>query len=176
MSVNGIELAVGQLWRCRDGTVGTIAGHYSGEEYPWFIRGSEGVNFMCSDAGRQLRYAVDSPKDLIEFVRGSPSADANSLASELLTDLGWRFDGGTWVQDTPQAGDPIAVQVGGEHYKSLAIQPIEYAHANGLGFAEGSVIKYVTRWCNKNGIKDLEKVRHFIDLIIALEQRAEATK
>lgn len=68
---------------------------------------------------------------------------------------------------------PLDVQVGGSHYKDLKIQPIEYIHANGLGFAEGSVIKYVTRWRNKNGIKDLEKARHFIDLLIELETRGK---
>jgi len=60
-------------------------------------------------------------------------------------------------------------QEGGTHYAKLKIQPIEYIHANGLGFAEGSVIKYVTRWRDKNGIADLKKARHFLDLLIELE-------
>ncbi|WP_242489942.1 DUF3310 domain-containing protein [Noviherbaspirillum cavernae] len=59
----------------------------------------------------------------------------------------------------------------GNHYKNLKIQPIEYIHANGIPFAEGSVIKYVTRWREKGGTKDLEKARHFIDLLIELESR-----
>ncbi len=62
-------------------------------------------------------------------------------------------------------------QEGGDHYKGYSIQPIEYIHANNIPFAEGSVIKYVTRWRDKNGIKDLEKARHYIDLLIQLEQR-----
>ena len=61
-------------------------------------------------------------------------------------------------------------QVSGGHYKSLKIQPIEYIHANGIPFAEGSVIKYVTRWRDKGGIADLEKAKHFIELLIELEQ------
>lgn len=65
----------------------------------------------------------------------------------------------------------LEVQVGGSHYKDLAIQPVEYIHANGLGFCEGSVVKYVTRWRAKGGIKDLEKARHFLDLLIDLETR-----
>lgn len=64
-------------------------------------------------------------------------------------------------------------QEGGDHYKRLTIQPIEYIHANGIPFAEGSVIKYVTRWRDKGGIKDLEKARHFIDLLIELETRGK---
>ena len=67
--------------------------------------------------------------------------------------------------------DPLKVQEGGTHYKDMAIQPIEYIHANGLGFAEGSIIKYVSRWRVKNGLQDLKKARHFIDLLIELESR-----
>jgi hypothetical protein len=66
----------------------------------------------------------------------------------------------------------LARQVSGGHYKSLKIQPIEYIHANGIPFAEGSVIKYVTRWRDKGGIADLEKAKHFLELLIELEQKA----
>ena len=67
--------------------------------------------------------------------------------------------------------DPLRHQVGGDHYKDLVIQPVEYVHANKIPFIEGSVIKYVTRWRAKNGIKDLEKAKHFIELLIALETK-----
>ena len=60
-------------------------------------------------------------------------------------------------------------QIGGGHYKDLAIQPVEYMHKNGIGFAEGCVIKYVTRWRDKNGVEDLKKARHFLDLLIEME-------
>ena len=65
----------------------------------------------------------------------------------------------------------LETQVAGSHYKNLKIQPIEYIHANGIPFAEGSVIKYVTRWRDKGGIKDLEKAKHFLELLIELETR-----
>lgn len=61
-------------------------------------------------------------------------------------------------------------QEGGDHYKSMAIQPVEYIYANNLGYFEGCVIKYVSRWRNKNGIEDLNKAKHFIDLLIELDQ------
>ena len=57
------------------------------------------------------------------------------------------------------------IQVGGEHYK-LPIQPIEYILKNGIGFCEGNVIKYMTRWKAKGGVDDLRKARHYIDLLI----------
>lgn len=62
-------------------------------------------------------------------------------------------------------------QVGGSHYKDMAIQPVEYIHKNGIGFIEGAVIKYVSRWKNKAGIADLQKARHMIDLLIEMESK-----
>lgn len=66
----------------------------------------------------------------------------------------------------------LDVQEGGDHYKRMKIQPIEYITANELGFIEGSVVKYVSRWKNKNGIQDLKKARHFLDILI--EQQSAA--
>lgn len=61
------------------------------------------------------------------------------------------------------------IQVGGNHYKDLKIQPIEYIHANGLDYFEGNVVKYITRHRKKNGKQDLEKAKHYIDLLIEFE-------
>ena len=62
-------------------------------------------------------------------------------------------------------------QEGGDHYKKMKIQPVEYIHANGIGYIEGSVLKYVSRWKNKNGVEDLKKARHFLDLLIEAESK-----
>jgi hypothetical protein len=67
----------------------------------------------------------------------------------------------------PKNPDPLDVQVDGDHYKKLKIQPIEYIMANELGFPEGSIVKYITRWRDKGGVKDLEKIKHFCDILIA---------
>jgi hypothetical protein len=64
----------------------------------------------------------------------------------------------------------LDTQEGGNHYKDLAIQPVQYIHANKIGYFEGCVIKYVTRWRAKNGIEDLRKAIHFIQLLIQLEE------
>lgn len=61
-------------------------------------------------------------------------------------------------------------QVGGSHYRDFAIQPTEYIVKNGLNFVEGNVIKYVTRYKVKGGIQDLEKARHYLDILIQLEK------
>lgn len=63
----------------------------------------------------------------------------------------------------------INSQIGGTHYKDCAIQPVEYIHANGIGYFEGCAIKYLTRWKSKGGVQDLEKAKHYIELLIELE-------
>lgn len=62
-------------------------------------------------------------------------------------------------------------QVGGDHYKNKGIQPIDYILANELDFCEGNVIKYTTRWRNKNGVEDLKKARHYLDFLIEREEQ-----
>jgi hypothetical protein len=64
--------------------------------------------------------------------------------------------------------ESLKEQIGGNHYKNLKIQPIEYIHANGLGYFEGNVIKYTTRWKSKDGVSDLRKARHYLDLLIEM--------
>ena len=69
--------------------------------------------------------------------------------------------------------NPLQTQVGGSHYKDLKIQPIEFIHVNNIPFCEANAIKYLCRWRNKNGIEDLKKAKHYIDLLIELESRYE---
>lgn len=71
--------------------------------------------------------------------------------------------------------EALASQVGGSHYAKLPIQPAEFIHRNGIGFLEGNVIKYVVRHRAKNGIEDLKKARHYIDILIELAYPGVAT-
>jgi hypothetical protein len=66
-------------------------------------------------------------------------------------------------------GNSLDIQVGGNHYKDMAIQPIEFTHKNNLNFCQGNIVKYATRYKNKNGKEDLEKVIHYAQLLIDLE-------
>ena len=60
-------------------------------------------------------------------------------------------------------------QVGGDHYKKLQIQPVEYIYANELDFLEGNVVKYITRHRTKGeGAKDIQKVIHYAQMILEL--------
>lgn len=68
----------------------------------------------------------------------------------------------------------LDIQISGTHYKNRAIQPVEYINANGLGFLEGCIIKRITRWRDKDGFADLEKIKHEVDLLIELETRKAA--
>lgn len=61
-------------------------------------------------------------------------------------------------------------QVDGDHYKSKAIQPWDYIASNKLGYFEGNVVKYVSRWRDKGGVADLEKARHYLDKLIELQK------
>ncbi len=70
-----------------------------------------------------------------------------------------------------KSATPTDVQVGGNHYKSLAIQPAEFSTRNKLGFLEGCVVKRMCRWRNKNGIEDLRKAIHEIELLIEFAEK-----
>jgi hypothetical protein len=57
-------------------------------------------------------------------------------------------------------------QIGGSHYKNYKIQPVEFIIKNNIGFVEGNIIKYVLRFKEKGGAVDLEKAKHYIELLI----------
>ena len=69
-------------------------------------------------------------------------------------------------------GSALREQVGGDHYSKLAIQPVEYITKNKLTYLQGNVIKYVTRYKDKgSALQDLQKARHYIDMLIELEEK-----
>jgi hypothetical protein len=62
------------------------------------------------------------------------------------------------------------IQIGGDHYKEKTIQPWDFIAANQLGYFEGNIVKYVSRWRDKGGINDLKKARHYLDKLIELSE------
>lgn len=66
-------------------------------------------------------------------------------------------------------------QIGGTHYKKCAIEPVEYIHANGLDFNEGSIVKYISRHRNKNGAEDIRKIKDYCDIILELDYGIKRT-
>ena len=73
------------------------------------------------------------------------------------------------AMESLETNNPLATQVGGSHYKDLKIQPVEFIHANGLGFLEGNIVKYASRHKQKNGAEDIRKIIHYANLILKLE-------
>ena len=63
----------------------------------------------------------------------------------------------------------MSKQVGGNHYKDFVIEPIDFITKNNLGYCEGNVIKYVSRYNNKNGKEDLLKAIHYLEMLIERE-------
>jgi hypothetical protein len=92
---------------------------------------------------------------MYDVATGKPIIEKPVIKESLTTELA-----------TDNKTSALNVQEGGDHYKRMKIQPIEYITANNLSFIEGSVVKYISRWKNKNGIQDLKKARHFLDILI----------
>lgn len=67
----------------------------------------------------------------------------------------------------------LQTQAGGSHYTDMPIQPLEYILANAIPFAEGSIIKYVSRWRKKGGVSDLKKAHHMLSVLIEKEENQE---
>ena len=61
---------------------------------------------------------------------------------------------------------PSKTQVGGSHYKDMVIQPYHFAMANNFNAFQFAVVKYASRYLNKNGVQDLKKIMHFCELEI----------
>lgn len=63
----------------------------------------------------------------------------------------------------------IRKQVGGNHYNKYTIEPIDFIHSNNIPYIEANVIKYVVRHRDKNGLEDLQKAKHYIEMLIERE-------
>lgn len=78
---------------------------------------------------------------------------------------------GPYAAMTEHRASAMDHQVGGDHYRKLSIQPVEFIHKNGLGFLAGNVIKYVCRYKAKAGVQDLLKAKHYIEMLIEQERQ-----
>ena len=61
-------------------------------------------------------------------------------------------------------------QVAGNHYKEQKIQPWDYIIQNNIGYMEGNIIKYVSRWKEKGGVADLQKAKHYLEKLIEITE------
>lgn len=113
------------------------------EGYSWYhgksIDGLEEGDSLALYGDGDMQMIVREPEDI-------PAATANVLIQGV-------------------AHNATDTQTGGTHYKDMPIQPVEYIHANKLGYFEGNVIKYVSRHRARNGEEDIDKAIHYLQLI-----------
>ena len=115
-------------------------------------------NVYQTTSADKLRRSAKKPKPVkvVYEKKTTPSIDAVSTPEE------------------EEAFNAIAnsLQVGGTHYKDKAIQPWDYIASNGLGYLEGNIVKYVSRWTSKHGsdkakgLEDLKKAQHYLTKLI----------
>ena len=73
-----------------------------------------------------------------------------------------------YAQPKPSANE---VQVGGTHYKQFkGMEPWDVITGWGLGYLDGTALKYIARWKHKNGVQDLEKAIHFLQKAVEVEK------
>lgn len=212
MSVNGVEIKVGQVWKTRGGDQARVESCDRHPEFPWNLdvescedvlarscdengriwgdggKDSDGdLMFLVSDPDvkpeRRQQQAENSPLRRKDDFPPVP-ADLPDLAAppaEFAASVPGTLDeSGTepgplrkLVEDAMSYIDPrksaLDVQIGGDHYRSMAIQPVTYIESNGLDFLAGNVVKYVSRHRNKNGAADVRKAIHYCQLILELQ-------
>ena len=138
-----------------------------------------------------MRKMSDKTKKFLKELDASPEASVSSLAKKHKIASGYAYKLakkhsnqaiekilGPRPAHLPMVPTPVVtidtlmplpantVQVGGEHYKKNAIQPWDYIVSNQLGYLEGNVVKYVSRWKDKGGRQDLEKAKHYLDKLL----------
>ena len=67
-------------------------------------------------------------------------------------------------------------QIGGKHYAATDIQAWDAITAWGLGFLDGNVVKYMSRWRKKGGLEDLLKAQHYLSKVIEEVEQAQSRK
>lgn len=129
------------------------------------------VSWVCETCGR--KYAQLMPPGSCDACPttkcNTPSPDTDVCqGGEVLPDAS-RVAASGVVRDGAEVSKPLDVQVGGDHYKKYTIQPTEYCQVNKLNWCESNIVAYATRWQDKGGIQDLQKIKHYVDLLIQIE-------
>jgi len=105
---------------------------------------------------------------LIALIENNPEMPAREIAKKAKVSIATVYK----LRKSPKQDSVPAneIQEGGRHYKQMSIQTWDYIIANGIGYMEGNVIKYVSRWKDKGGIEDLKKARHYLDKLIEVSK------
>ena len=121
------------------------------------IKERDGLVDLLALYQKQSEQSKPNPFDTRRCLPMTGRSDAWLRNKERTSDRGMAASG-----DTGNAWDK---QVGGNHYKQYAIQPAQFALANGLDYAQSNAIKYIVRHKDKNGVQDLDKAIHYIELL-----------
>lgn len=139
---------------------------YNGKQYkvstltaPYFVGGSQVVGLFNPECGERIFTEYEKVEKIY-----------NIRVNKELED----YCDSIYAAAPVSEERPMDKQVGGNHYKQFAIQPLEFAHKNNLSFCQGNVIKYICRYPYKNGVEDLKKARDYIDKLIAFEESENA--
>ena len=154
------KFEVGQVWLSKYGekfTIESIDG--PNETYPMRVKGEDGRVINYTSKGT---YWSEEESDGDLYVLKQPVSDIIEDSNSTVKSYE------SIRQDNQSKPSSLTVQEGGDHYKTLKIQPVEYIVANGLDFLEGNVVKYITRHKQKNGAQDIKKVIHYCNLILDL--------
>lgn len=148
------------------------------------LQTTEGHIDICMGRKYGVSFIASAPDELKVWDRVEVVDEANGLYRKQGIVQTVPVDGRVWVEfannasycvrtdqlrKLPETSNPLDKQVGGSHYKNMAIQPVEFCMKNNLDFCTSSAIKYLCRHKNKNGKEDLLKAKHFIDLLIQME-------
>jgi hypothetical protein len=77
------------------------------------------------------------------------------------------------IQNHPAHVDANAKQIGGKHYKQFKFQPWDVVLDWELGYLDGTALKYIARWKDKNGLEDIKKAIHFLEKLVEVTEAKE---
>lgn len=137
---------IGKLVELKNGKILKIRDYVNSSEYPVLL---ENLTFYSSE-GQFSKYFAYDKENIINIITPEKTDTKPLLPTNV------------------KKVSSKDVQVGGKHYL-MPVQPIDFIEKNNLTFAQGNVIKYITRYKLKNGKEDLLKAKHYIDLILERE-------
>ena len=131
--------------------------------------GEEHINQISHSCGLPSLDSVTCP-DCGASYQFSQDHECGSPGTTTLKSMGVKAP--TEVPRSPREFHRVtqpSTQIGGTHYESQAIQPIEYINANNLNYHQGNILKYITRYRSKNGVEDLRKAMWYLEDLIKVE-------
>ena len=116
----------------------------------------------------EIAVLTDEPANLVSVARVSMRKKKPKHVNVVYEKKTTPFIDDVSTPEEEEAFNAIAnsLQVGGSHYKDKSIQPWDYIASNSLGYLEGNVVKYVSRWREKGGLEDLKKAQHYLTKLI----------